>query len=912
MSGARAAENNQAAESPLAARRWTFAAAVLDERALTLRVHGEAVELERKPLEVLLHLLHHAGEVVTKDELLASVWPGRVLSDSALTSCMHKLREALRDDAQEIIRTQHGYGYRLVAPVKVEVSAAPAAARFDFKPGDRPPLRPQWSLQRRLGAGSHGEAWLARHDKTREARVFKFAADSESLSSLKREITLSRLLHDALGGRADMVRVLDWNLEEAPYFVESAYSADGSLVDWAAAQGGLQQVPLATRVDLAAQVAEALAAAHSVGVLHKDLKPSNVLIDAADGPPRVRLSDFGSGGVLDVDRLEALGITRLGFTQAAPAASGGGTPLYLAPEVIAGQPFTLQSDIYALGVVLYQLVVGDCNKPLAPGWERDIDDELLREDIAHAAEGHPDRRLGDAAQLAHRLRTLDRRRGERAAQRRASAEADAAKLEFERIRARRKWVLLAISASVTGVVVSLLLLVGALRARDQAQQAAATSKAVSDFLNKDVFAFITAGGRPLRNIEVKQLLDAAAAQVSHRFAQRGEVAAEVHASLGGSYYALEFPAEATRELDQALSLYREAGKLGSAPALEAAGMLVTLKYVGGDLEAAWPLLEEAVRAGEREFGARDIRVLRLHERMAYGHFVLHQWDRAVGRYRQVLEALGGGKAEGRFASDVEKVLAHVLASLGDFAGAEHHARRAHDRLRALGGDDDAGMASVRAVLANVLTELGRYEEADALLAAAVEREQRLAVNEESARLLSMRQAVGRLRLEQERFKAAAALLEDVLAKVVRFEGIDQSAETRYLLGLAYHGQRRLEDSAAMLQAALASASRNPGPHSALSQRIRIGLADVLRELRQIIAAREMLGQVDLAPTLLPEGHPAYGDLRRVEGLLLLAEGDRRQGRERLEQSLGTIRRHYPPGHWRIRRGELELRRAGAG
>jgi DNA-binding winged helix-turn-helix (wHTH) protein len=106
MSGARAAEK-ETGDSSFAARRWLFGPVVLDERALTVHVAGAPVELERKPLEVLLHLLHHAGEIVTKDELLAAVWPGRVLSDSALTSCMHKLREALRDDAQEIIRTQH-------------------------------------------------------------------------------------------------------------------------------------------------------------------------------------------------------------------------------------------------------------------------------------------------------------------------------------------------------------------------------------------------------------------------------------------------------------------------------------------------------------------------------------------------------------------------------------------------------------------------------------------------------------------------------------------------------------------------------------------------------------------------------------------------------------------------------------
>src|SRR5262245_17046038 len=103
-----------------AARRFRFATAVLDERTLELLVADQPAELEPKPLEVLRHLLTHAGEVVTKDELLAAVWPGRILSETVLTKCIARLREVLHDDEQQVIKTVHGYGYRLLAPVKVE------------------------------------------------------------------------------------------------------------------------------------------------------------------------------------------------------------------------------------------------------------------------------------------------------------------------------------------------------------------------------------------------------------------------------------------------------------------------------------------------------------------------------------------------------------------------------------------------------------------------------------------------------------------------------------------------------------------------------------------------------------------------------------------------------------------------
>ena len=83
-------------------------------------------------------------------------------------------------------------------------------------------------------------------------------------------------------------------------------------------------------------------------------------------------------------RLGALGITNLGFTQTMTAEAGAltGTLMYLPPEVLAGQTPTASADVYALGVMLYQLLAGDFRKPLSPGWEADIADPLLREDIA--------------------------------------------------------------------------------------------------------------------------------------------------------------------------------------------------------------------------------------------------------------------------------------------------------------------------------------------------------------------------------------------------------------------------------------------------------------------------------------------------------------------------------------------------
>src|SRR5690242_18885628 len=75
-------------EAGLGGRRWVFGGADLDERSLELRVEGVLVPLERKPLEVLIYLLHHAGEAVTKQELGENLWTGRILTETVLTRCI--------------------------------------------------------------------------------------------------------------------------------------------------------------------------------------------------------------------------------------------------------------------------------------------------------------------------------------------------------------------------------------------------------------------------------------------------------------------------------------------------------------------------------------------------------------------------------------------------------------------------------------------------------------------------------------------------------------------------------------------------------------------------------------------------------------------------------------------------------
>ena len=274
------------------------------------------------------------------------------------------------------------------------------------------PGRAGWLLVERLGAGGFGEVWIAEHARLRDRRAFKFCFDDERLRALKREVTLTRLLRTALGERDDIVRIFELKLDEPPFYLESEVAPEGNILQWAERQGGLAAVPLATRLELLAATATALAAAHSVGVLHKDIKPSNVLIFLDEsGAPRPRLVDFGIGTLADSAVLAQFGVTGMGFTQLSQK-DRGGTPFYRPPEYLAGRPYTVQGDIYGLGVMLYQMVIADAARPLAPGWERNVPDEFLRADIAACVDGDPTRRLPSATDLATRLRSLDSRRSD--------------------------------------------------------------------------------------------------------------------------------------------------------------------------------------------------------------------------------------------------------------------------------------------------------------------------------------------------------------------------------------------------------------------------------------------------------------------------------------------------------------------
>jgi serine/threonine-protein kinase len=279
-------------------------------------------------------------------------------------------------DSQEVFEVGAQDSSPCKAPVNSEkahyVGSPDDEAMRGWRPalGQEIPHRAHWVLEKKIGEGGFGEVWLASHNKTKEWRVFKFCFSADRIRSFKRELTLFRLIRDALGDRNDIARLYDVSLESPPYMLESQYEAGGTLLDWSKKNGGIGKLTPADRIELLAKVADAVAAAHSVGVLHKDIKPSNILVRERNAKLLPVLADFGIGILTDRTRLEDLKITQAGFTNSLLTdneSSRTGTRMYSLPESTAGKAFTTAGDVYALGVMLYQFTAGDLERPIGEG-----------------------------------------------------------------------------------------------------------------------------------------------------------------------------------------------------------------------------------------------------------------------------------------------------------------------------------------------------------------------------------------------------------------------------------------------------------------------------------------------------------------------------------------------------------------
>ena len=204
-----------------------------------------------------------------------------------------------------------------------------------------PLLANRYEILGLIGVGGMGSVYRARDRELEELVALKvlrkeLVSAPGMLDRFRREVKLARRVT-----HRNVARVFDIGEHQGDKFLTMELVDGESLGALVAREGAL---PLSRVVELAAGICAGLASAHAAGVVHRDLKPDNVLI-ASDG--RVVLTDFGiARAFVDAGAVSTMGVLV-------------GTPAYMAPEQVEGQPdIDARADIYALGVVLYELLVG--------------------------------------------------------------------------------------------------------------------------------------------------------------------------------------------------------------------------------------------------------------------------------------------------------------------------------------------------------------------------------------------------------------------------------------------------------------------------------------------------------------------------------------------------------------------------
>jgi tRNA A-37 threonylcarbamoyl transferase component Bud32 len=265
-----------------------------------------------------------------------------------------------------------------------------------------------YRIVRLLGAGAMGEVYEAEHELLGTRRALKVLAPqhahrSDLVERMRVEArALAQLRHK------NLVEVLDLGIAEGERWFFAMEKLDGRTLRDVLESEGFVAPRVAAQIT--AEILEGLAAAHSAGLIHRDVKPENVFV-CANGV--VKVLDFGIAKL--VQQMSGVQLTQAGFTI--------GTPRYMAPEQIEGKPVDTRTDLYAVGVLLYELLAGTVpfeeDDPLALAYAHAmrIPDPLsarARQPIAPALEAlvhralekRADARFATAAEFAAALRAL--------------------------------------------------------------------------------------------------------------------------------------------------------------------------------------------------------------------------------------------------------------------------------------------------------------------------------------------------------------------------------------------------------------------------------------------------------------------------------------------------------------------------
>ena len=732
-----------------------------------------------------------------------------------------------------------------------------------------------------LGRGGMAEVWLAeRADGEFDSRVAIKLVRSE----LGSEAIVSGFLRErrilAQLGHPGIARLLDGGRSRSgePYFVLE--HVDGTpITTWCATRG----LSVEERLRLMIEVCEAVDHAHRSLVVHRDLKPSNVLVDSSGRP---KLLDFG------IAKLLSPGGSSLVESAATHLGGRAFTPAYAAPEQIMGKPVTTATDVYALGVLLYEMLTGE--KPFSrasrslPDLMKTLDGETfefpsarLRRQGGSAAsrkreaqlEGdldaivaktlarEPERRYPGAAALADDLRRFLSRRPVRA---RPPSMAHQAGLFVSRHRLGVAAAVLAILSLLGGLAVTLWQVsVGRAEAL-RAERARGFLVAVFETMDPE-----KARSEP---VTPERLLASGVRRVDHELAGEPAFQAEMLDLLANLHRKVGLLPEGRALAERSLKLRRE---LFGASSPEAAKSLFTLGWIQldqGEPRVARGMLERAIADLERTEGPDSLAAADAREPLVGALFAgesvapaLPVAERRLATYRRIL---GDAHEKTGIAWNDRGVLLHAL---GRLAEAEADYRRSLAILSASLPGDDPRLAYPHDNLGDLLLGRGDTDEAERELRKGYELRQRALGPSHPKTALSLARLAQMLldRRQLEPAEAAARQVVEILADRDRFA----AANAQLVLGQILFEQSRHEESLACFDRGLSQLEAVVGSDHMLVQSGRGGRAETLLALGR---RREAIAELQRAIARL-EAMGGIGDERRADLFTVLGTAQREEG-----------------------------------
>ena len=764
-----------------------------------------------------------------------------------------------------------------------------------------------WRVVSLLGRGGMGEVYLA--DRTDPAfaqrvalKVIKRGMDSQAIVRrfVRERQILARLDHP------NLAHLLDGGTgpDGRPYF--ALEWVDGEpITSWCRRR----DLDLDGRVRLMQTVCLAVASAHHRLVVHRDLKPANILV-TEDGTPK--LLDFGIAKLLEDDDAAGLTLTQLGARAL--------TPAYAAPEQILGEPVSTATDVYALGVMLYELITG-----ALPHRRDQRALEALASAVEHETVERPSaalRRPGDRARLARRVagdldlivmtavrrdparrypsaQALANDLGHFLAGRPIRARPDEVGYRMRKFVGRHRLPVAAVGTGIAALIAGLVLSlwqahaasVAALRADAAAQRAERVkSFLISIFEQSDPDA--GEGGK----LTARELLERGAASIDSGLAGEPQVQADLLDAVARIENNLGLLEQALPHAQRALALRQAVlppsdGRIGLS--LEALGEVQRSR---GKMDEARRTFEAALPVLIRAYGAGSVEVAVARRALAEAVPQPQESHREVELLRQALATFVRryGEAHEESATTLY-LLGEALEQDQQYRESEAAYRRAAALLERSLGPRNLKVSEVQDGLAGLLDRMGRTAEARPLLERAIATQQAV-LGPHAERLAETLFSYGILLSREEEYAAADKAFNDALA-IFGPDRFDAGHCLRYL-GLSAMGQERYREAAALLARAAETYRRTMGEDDAQRWRavadlgwahLRLGrLAEARAELGTALAGIERIGGANDYELIQPLEE--LGELQTTAGEAGAAVATLRRARALDEKLFGSVER----------------------